>query len=195
MKWTVISPAQWLENEKELYAFLFSLGIDFIRIRKPNHRACDMNNFLTTIPKEIHHKCIVHHPECNMDPFPNIGIHRSQPQPNDLNNGRILSSNLHFIHELSKVTACDQVLVSPIFDSISKTNYHSQWNASTLSFIKEHNQIDWIALGGIAIGREQELLDMGFKHAALMGALWSNTIIGKDIHYGELKLRLKDILS
>ncbi|MDC1107184.1 thiamine phosphate synthase [Prolixibacteraceae bacterium] len=190
MKITVITPPYWIKDELLLYGILLDRGIDFIRIRKPTHTASEMNSFLKSIPQSWYPKVIVHQPKLDISSYPSIGVHRTDTHPEIKESCGIRSTTMHHLEELPHTSEYDQVLVSPIFDSISKEGYKSKWKRDMLSFTNEKKETDWIALGGISPTRLDQVSGMGFNHAAIMGYLWQDAIHNGNIHYDLLNSRL-----
>lgn len=68
----------------------------------------------------------------------------------------------------------DYVFLSPIFDSISKSGYHSAFTLEVLQQAAAHNIIDEkvVALGGVTPDKVKWLRQIGFGGAAMLGAVW-----------------------
>lgn len=193
MKLSVITPTFWLKDEADIIVYLLDNGIDYIRIRKPFHKAYDMENLLSNIPEEKHSRLIIHKPLKYIHQYPMIGIHHPDHKTLTPFHDRICSTTMHHEKETNKLNAVDQVLISPIFDSISKTGYLSAWDKDRLKIIHQYNEIDWIALGGVSAQRLPELAAMNFKHAALMGYFWKQTIHNETIDYTILDKKLVEL--
>ena len=67
------------------------------------------------------------------------------------------------------------MLLSPVFDSISKKDYHANYTPEEIRKAHKAGIIDKkvIALGGIDIDNIRQVKDYGFGGAAIMGALWN----------------------
>ena len=68
---------------------------------------------------------------------------------------------------------CDYLFLSPIFDSISKSNYHSNFSHDELFEASKSGVIDnkVIALGGVTFDKLPYLQSLHFGGVAMMGAL------------------------
>ena len=86
---------------------------------------------------------------------------------------RYTSRSCHSVAELSDNSDvfCYQTL-SPVFDSISKQNYHSRFNAAELK--GKISDLNVIALGGVMPQHFRELKRAGFIGAAMLGYVWQN---------------------
>ena len=91
---------------------------------------------------------------------------------------------------------CDYVFLSPVFDSISKLNYHSNYTPEEIRKAHKEGIIDKkvIALGGIDQENIKQVKEYGFGRAAILGALWNkfDTCLDRDYtllieHFKKLK--------
>lgn len=85
----------------------------------------------------------------------------------------VLSRSMHSLDELAEADDYDYVTLSPIYDSISKTGYKSAFSldANLSQAIVGHRVV---ALGGVTPSRFDELKDIGFMGAAMLGWIWDN---------------------
>ena len=70
----------------------------------------------------------------------------------------------------------DYLFLSPIFDSISKRGYLSQFSIESLQNAAEEGLIDGkvFALGGVTQAKLPLLHELGFGGAAMLGAAWQD---------------------
>ncbi|HXD94336.1 MAG TPA: thiamine phosphate synthase, partial [Bacteroidia bacterium] len=81
----------------------------------------------------------------------------------------------------------EYVFLSPVFDSISKTGYKSNFDLENLKpFLKKHKNV--IALGGVNTKNIELIKQVGFSGAAFIGAVWQNKNPAKS--YKELVLKI-----
>lgn len=66
----------------------------------------------------------------------------------------------------------DYVTLSPIFDSISKTGYHSGFDLDEVKCFLTAVDVNVIALGGVTEARLPRIREAGFYGAAMLGALF-----------------------
>ncbi len=69
----------------------------------------------------------------------------------------------------------DYVLMSPVYDSISKQGYRSGYSQETLRQAQAEGIINRkvVALGGISEANLPEIKSLGFGGAALLGDIWN----------------------
>ena len=83
---------------------------------------------------------------------------------------------------------CDYVFLSPVFDSISKLNYHANYTPEEIRKAHKAGIIDKkvIALGGIDTDNIRQVKNYGFGGAAILGALWNKFDTCTDRDYTQL---------
>ena len=68
----------------------------------------------------------------------------------------------------------DYVVLSPVYPSLSKANHNPRMTLDQYqTFIKQHTDKNFIALGGITPGKLDTLQSVGFKRAAFLGYIWN----------------------
>ena len=90
-----------------------------------------------------------------------------------------LSTSFHALAEISRCRRrYDYVFLSPIFDSISKAGYASQFDLAALQTSLQQLAArpsyypPVLALGGITSQNTKLVQQMGFAGAAVLGAVW-----------------------
>jgi len=92
------------------------------------------------------------------------------------------------------VSRFNYVLMSPVYDSISKQGYRSGYSKDELKQAQEsgviHEKV--VALGGISEVNLAEIKSLGFGGAALLGDIWNRYHTWKDAeellaHFRRLK--------
>lgn len=80
------------------------------------------------------------------------------------------------------------VFLSPIFDSISKSNYTSAFDMEVLKQASAHGIIDKrvMALGGITTENMAVAKELGFGGVVVLGDLWNRFNIHSTLDYKEL---------
>ena len=77
------------------------------------------------------------------------------------------------------------VFLSPIFNSISKSNYQGRFGNSNFDVILKKVNQNVFALGGVDTDKVDLVFDMGFSGMAVHGAIWeSEDPVGK---FAEIK--------
>ena len=118
------------------------------------------------------------------------GIHLNgrNPEPPVGYKGHI-SKSFHHIDELkAEKKNFNYVFLSPIFDSISKSNYTSAFDMEVLKQASAHGIIDKrvMALGGITTENMAVAKELGFGGVVVLGDLWNRFNIHSTLDYKEL---------
>ena len=102
---------------------------------------------------------------------------------------KIISTSYHTTTAILKSRRkYEYVFLSPIFDSISKKGYKSNFDLEELNpFLKQKKNI--VALGGINAKNIKIVKQAGFSGAAVIGAVWQSKNPVKS--YKELTLKIK----
>jgi thiamine-phosphate pyrophosphorylase len=177
MKILVITSPDFIADEAAQIVQLLEKNVTFVHIRKPNATQDELHDLLTKIPTRYHHRLALHDHFELVKQFSQIGgLHlnaRNSVLPNDWS-GRV-SQSCHSLNELKRCkSSVDYCFLSPIFDSISKTNYKS---AFSLEQLQRSPMIDEkvFALGGVRFSHQNVLKQCGFGGMVLMGEIWSKT--------------------
>ncbi|HMV15209.1 MAG TPA: thiamine phosphate synthase [Chitinophagales bacterium] len=181
-----------IENEIEIISQLFDCGLDYLYIRKPDLDDFSLVDFVEQIPEKYWKRCIstsmIITKEFNLG-----GYHftRDIVQKNEKYNDKILDW-LHSNHKISSVSAhkleeiekykikFNHVIVSPLFNSISKENHRYDWNFAELKNVLQNLKSENInhkifAVGGIDLDKIEIVKNLNFDGVGLLGAIWSNT--------------------
>jgi thiamine-phosphate pyrophosphorylase len=177
MKLVVISSPSAVPNEANILINLFKEGVDYIHIRKPKTKTITVRELLTSIPIAYHCQIKLHYYDKLLIDFPLIGFHHSSKSKFNSNLQIKQSKSFHSFEEVTTNNyPYEYFFLSPVFPSISKTNYNPTYSIAEFEeFIKTHQQQNCIALGGINQQNIIQLQTIGFKGAALLGELWSET--------------------
>lgn len=178
MKCIVLTPEYSLHNEPLLISKMIEAGVYRVHVRKPAMSLSRLRDYLLKIPADMYQRLSLHdHHRLAVDM--NIGgIHLNSRNPKPLEGFTgTISRSTHTLAELrDNTTACDYLFLSPIYDSISKAGYNSNFDYNTL--VEAHNQsiitYKTIALGGIKPQHLDQLQDLGFGGAAFLGYVWNS---------------------
>ena len=182
----VTTPYFFIEEDKIITA-LFEEGLDILHLRKPETCAMYSERLLTLIPQQYHRRIVTHEHFYMKEEFGLMGIHlnaRNTKEPHDYD-GHI-SCSCHSVEEVKqKKNFYDYVFMSPVFDSISKEGYLSQYTPEELRAAAKEGIIDKnvMALGGITADNILEIKDIGFGGAAILGDLWGKFDCQNDQNY------------
>lgn len=86
------------------------------------------------------------------------------------NSEKAFSRSAHTVLELKEYQN-SAVYISPVFESISKSGYQNKAILNELSQAKSIPE-NAVALGGVSIENLEVLKNLGFKNAAVLGAVW-----------------------
>ncbi len=153
-----------------------------IHLRKPRATEIEVAKLLRQIPHKLHSRIVLHDHFALLDEFELQGIHlnRRHPTPPAEYCGQ-LSCSCHSIEEIRALKRCGKLsneieyaFLSPIFSSISKRGYESQFTLQQLAEAHDEGVIDKdvVALGGITPQNMERALRCGFGGVAVLGYLW-----------------------
>lgn len=88
--------------------------------------------------------------------------------------GTTLSTALHTLDEVqAEAAGYDYVLLSPVFDSISKSGYEAAFSLEAVVHqLRQLPQARVLALGGVTAAHLLPLRAAGFAGAAMLGSVW-----------------------
>lgn len=177
MKLLLMSTPYFFVEEHQILTALFDEGLEILHLRKPNTEPVYSERLLSLIPEPYRKRIVVHDHFYLKNEYRLRGIHLNERNP-ELPAGYKghLSCSCHTAEEVTaRKKLCDYVILSPIFDSISKEGYSSQFTSATLHELTKKKVIDSkvMALGGIDLENIRQLKDYGFGGAFLLGAIWN----------------------
>lgn len=144
-----------------------------VHIRKPGASAEQIRALLQQIPAELYPRLSLHdHHELALQ-FGLGGVHlnRRNPQAPAGWNG-LVSRSLHSPEEIASME-CDYAFLSPIYPSVSKPGYKPDFDLQQLRGVVDERVF---ALGGVTPDKFDELRDIGFGGAAMLGYVWKPAI-------------------
>ena len=174
MKLIVITSPDFIPEEARIITGLFEVGLDLLHLRKPDATAHEVGNLLHGIPMEYRNS-----------------RHSEAPEGYQ----GLLSRACHSLEEVKTMAShFDYVLMSPVYDSISKQGYRSGYSQEALQQAQAERIINEkvVALGGISAANLSEIKALGFGGAALLGDIWNRYQTWEDAkevlsHFGRLK--------
>ncbi len=186
MKIVILTPELDKVNETGIVNQLFDTGLELLHIRKIGYSTDRYRKYISEIQPEYRSRLVMHGGGFDMcNEFSVAGLHLTSAQrslsPVEISkyNANRMSSSFH---KWSEITSCnlnfDYVFISPVFDSISKTNYKAGVDFRGLDKMKLRLQElnrpvpEVFGLGGIDIPHLQILREHHFDGAAVYGAVW-----------------------
>lgn len=190
MKLILLTTPDFFVEEDKILTALFEEGLDILHLRKPGTEPVYSERLLTLLPDCHHHQIVVHDHFYLKDEFNLKGIHLNSRNPEAPANYKgHLSKSFHSLEELKEdKKSFNYVFLSPIFDSISKSNYTSAFKYDDLKAAAEKGIIDKkvMALGGVTSENMNVVKDLGFGGAVILGDLWNRFNIHSTLDYREL---------
>lgn len=182
MRLIAITTPQVTDDDASIIGRLLDRGIDIVHLRKPASSIEECRKILTKLTALQRSKIVIHdYPELYFE-FSLRGIHLNRnitSLPDSYSGSR--SRSCHSFDEIVRYKdECDYLLLSPIFDSISKRGYKSRFSHNELLRASEDGIIDnkVVALGGVTPDKIPYLTALNFGGAAMMGAI--NEIIAQE---------------
>jgi thiamine monophosphate synthase len=196
MKLLIISAPQEIHDEVETIHELFRLGLEILHLRKPEYSSLIMERLLKSIESRYHDRIMLHsHHNLSMR-YTLRGLHfpaAARQESNTLSHP-LQSTSCHSIKELD---ACgsnyEYMMVSPVFDSISKPGYHAGIDRGRLKEHLEQTGRRVVGLGGIA-PENLQLLPRACWGAAVLGYVWCHDTVKKRISSFERLMEISETL-
>lgn len=179
MKLIIITAPDAVKAEAECLRVAVECGADLLHIRKPSWSIEQVRHLLDALPEAVLRRVVIHDHHALVASYPLYGVHLNG-RHSTIESGVVAAHVSRSCHSLEDVQRwaplCHHVFLSPIFDSISKTDYHSAFSPDELSIAASKGLIDSgvIALGGCALDTIPALRSWGFGGAAFLGAVWSH---------------------
>lgn len=184
----VITQPYFFQGEAERIVQLLSGGAaDIVHIRKPLLDNLDrlavldslekLERLIQALPSGLYPRLVLH--DC-FELAVKYGLHgvhlnSRNPKPPEGWSGAVSIS----CHSLSELADCRKhtyayMSLSPIFDSISKQGYRSAFTKEQIAVARRLGLIDErvMALGGVTFDKVNEVLEMGFGGAMILGDAW-----------------------
>lgn len=178
MKLVVLTVPDILKNEADAINGMFASGLDILHLRKPNSTAEDISKLIENIDSCYHERITLHDHFELCDRFQIGGLHlnRRNPEVPHGFKGRVSASCHSFDEVTSRKGQCNYVFLSPIFNSISKEGYGSNFTLMELEQASANGIIDEsvYALGGIGLEEVKILKKFPFGGAAVLGWIWGD---------------------
>lgn len=164
-----------IDREDAIIRLLLANGFDVVHLRKPNANIDYCTQLLKRLSPLERARIVVHDYYTLYHEYALRGIHLNHnisAYPTNYRGTRTRSC--HSFEEVVKYkNECDYLFLSPIFDSISKHDYHSKFSHDALLRASNEGIIDHkvIALGGVTHDKIEYLESLNFGGVAMLGAL------------------------
>ncbi|MDR2556387.1 MAG: thiamine phosphate synthase [Bacteroidales bacterium] len=186
-----------LAGEHKAIILLFEkCGVEWLHVRKPSFSLNEIRQWITSLPSEYHPRLRLHDHFELAGEFTIGGLHLNarNPLPPVSYSGK-LSASCHSLQQAKErlqaaappAPQATDVFLSPIFDSISKVGYKSNFPQHELieqmSNMPPACKTRIIALGGITPQNIKQIQYLGFGGAAVIGSLWKRYCESKNIEH------------
>ena len=171
----VITAADFVSEEALKINALFDAGLEILHVRKPKASKSEYISLINSIQSDYYGRIKIHEYFELADDYHFLGVHLNARNLGYKGKKQLnISKSCHSLEELSAIEPYDYVFLSPIFDSISKAGYTSNFRADTLKKASIDGIINEkvIALGGIDKTRLPLIKDYAFGGVAVLGAIW-----------------------
>lgn len=188
MKLILVSSPDKFKSEVDSVVSLFEQELELFHVRKPGFSEKKLTEYLRMIPKKYHNRVVIHSHFGLLGKFKLHGIHLGKDmRKNTFKNRlklkwiRLRHSNLSVstsYHNLMSLLedhrAFSYVFLSPIFEGISRQSHGGGFKAEQLKKALRTTSHKVIGMGGIDADHIQEIKDIGFFGAAVLGAVWNS---------------------
>lgn len=184
MKLIVLSDTKLIQKEHETINTLFESGMQCFHLRKPEACKRTLEQLLKSIKPEFLKHIVVHNHYPLVFRYQLRGIHlpeyvRKALAPSDFSDllyrlraqHMTISTSVHQKATLLKIDGrFDYIFYSPVFSSISKTDYGP---SEDIDVARLGMRTQVIGLGGVHEENIHQLPKMGYRGAAVLGAIWN----------------------
>lgn len=171
----VFTLPEFINNESKIIENLLKSGVDYVHIRKPGCREEELAVLIESISPEYRKQLKLHDHFSLAVKYQLGGIQINSRNSENTASWLSVSKSCHTLTEVEEIDdKYDYVTLSPIFDSISKNGYKSNFKLEDMEGnIKNKNVI---ALGGVTLKDIPTLIKAGFHGAAMLGYVWKNHV-------------------
>ena len=170
MKLIAITSPHFREGESQTICRLLDRGWWRVHIRKPDAPRQRVEELIKSIPEKYRPSLSLHDHFELVQKLGIGGVHLNSRNPDcPAHIDGLVSRSCHTVDELKKHSHLDYLFLSPVFDSISKPGYSSQFDMESLRGLDLHNVF---ALGGVTFGHLDKIRSFGFEGAAMLSEAW-----------------------
>jgi thiamine-phosphate pyrophosphorylase len=186
MELIVVSSSRQKEGEAGDVIRMFEAGLTRFHLRKPGVSKKYIKDFIEQIPRKYRKQIVIHSNHSFAFTYGLGGIHISKKHRKKKfrlrmkimwyrirKPGLIITRSCHKLGDLTADrNPYSYVLLSPIYDSISANSLSASFNRRGLTNTIAQSPHKVIAMGGAEPGKFQEIADLGFSGAAVLGYIW-----------------------
>ena len=187
MNIVVISSTDKFHSEINSVVKLFEAGLEVFHIRKPKFGREKMEEYIKLIPKKYHSQIVIHTHHALAKKYKLMGVHltrkhRKRKWQTSWRIRMMKMRNPKFVvtrsfHKLSDILdekrKYNYVFLTPIYEGISKKSHSGGFSKRALMKALENSVSPVFGLGGISADKIEDLKQLGFAGAALLGSIWA----------------------
>ena len=177
---------EFFTNEHQVLNALMDKGVCWLHIYKPNASEEQVRQLIDAIEPTFRNRLVIHFYYSLAAEYGLGGIHFARNQYSDRFAGfPWISRSAHRWEDIETAEdSLTHLIISPVFESISKINHKSHWQLDQLAdfFRKRKNKrIKYVALGGISPHNYVSVIHVGFDDAAFLGSFWKRFFMSFDM--------------
>lgn len=187
MEIVLLSSKSKLHSEAKLVKKLFQLGLDTFHVRKPKFSSEEMSTYLSLFSEKHLNKMVLHTHHRMAKKYPVRGVHLTKKHRKHRNKKKlirwfsglffkqpkVISRNCHKLSDvLSDQFAYEYIILTPVFDSISKKGYGASFSERTIEEVLVNSKNKVYAFGGVNAETIPAAQEMGFDGVMLYGSFW-----------------------
>lgn len=179
----IISHTGIIPDETIIWEQLLDEGADSILVRKPGLPLSGYETLIQQVAPAYRNRLMIAEHATLCERYGLQGVHFGEAARADLSAEQLnsyeehhwlLSTSIHSADTLHVTSnAWGQLLLSPVFNSISKPGYTAAFDSS-FRLDKDGFEGNVLALGGISDATAAKAREMQFDGIALLGAIWEN---------------------
>lgn len=162
------------DGEAEQIARVLSCGVFRLHLRHPKASESELRIILDKLTQEDRKRVVLHDCYNLVGEYGLGGAHLNGRHPEYAS---VCSSrSCHSLAEVEESKSMEYCFLSPIFDSISKSGYSSNFSREVLLDAKHRGIVNGnvIALGGITADKIPQVKEYGFGGVAILGSAWKD---------------------
>ncbi len=176
----ILTSEKELDHEADQINDLFKAGLQRLHLRKPNFSIDGYRALLDQIEPKYYDRIMLHQYHELTQEYALRGIHLQEQPRLDLGDSLDVTLKVYAnknlkvsssFHSKEDIVACkgkfEYVLLSPVFNSISKVGYEGK--GFDITDLDEYV----IGMGGINEKTLQATFDLGFKGVGVLGGIWN----------------------
>ncbi len=155
-------------------------GLDVLHIRKPGYTKEKVAHYLNYLPKPARERTILTgHPELVIQ-YHLSGLHHTSATNFISDFPKPQSKSFHSVKEIMDCKhPYAHGYISPVFDSISKTDYPAQFTKEELIALNQKAPFPIYALGGINEKTITGAKEMNFDGVVVLGGIWNQIVTAR----------------